>query len=267
MNDACDSTLDGNKIPFVFEIFNENTNGGVDRGSVNVILSEITGGKTTVAVSLAADYMKTGHNVLYISIETSDNEILARLGANILEIPMHEISKFGIEKFGSQISKIDTSDFSGSIKVIQFPANSCHTGHFEYALNELRTKMHWKPSVIIVDYINAVGSSRVDIREANSHLYLKSVVEELKDIAIKHSAAVWTTMQLLRETVNDNPKRTIAADFAIVQSKIEEPNATGQLVFEQLRNRYKNTGHNTRIKMGVDVEYQSMFDPDKLEMI
>jgi archaellum biogenesis ATPase FlaH len=257
------------KIPFASDTLNDITNNGILRGTLNIILAGVHVGKTMTMVSLAADYMKMGYDVFYVSMEMGENEILSRIDANVLKTPLHKISELGKEKFVTRITKIQEK-FLGSIKVLQLPTSLGHTGHIENALNELRTKMHWTPSVVMVDYVGIVASSRIKVGSANSHFYLKSVAEELRAMAIKYNVAIWTAMQLTRTgmSATDVDMTDIAesigipgvADFTAALLRTEELDAVGQLVFKQLKNRYKNAGYRTRIKMGVDTDQQSLYD-------
>lgn len=192
-----------NKIPFDLETLNDITLGGVTRKTLSIILAGVHVGKTLTLVHLAAGYARLGYNVLYISMEMDENEIMHRIDANMIKTPMHLIRGMGKAKFMKRIDHIKSKGY-GRIKVEQFPTSMGHSGHFQNLLNELSIKMNWKPDVVMVDYIGIVASSRIKVGSTNSHFYLKSVAEELRALAIEYDIAVWSAMQLTRSGMGSN---------------------------------------------------------------
>jgi replicative DNA helicase len=100
-------TLQENKIPFSLAILNEITNGGLGRKSLNLILAGLNVGKSLSLVSLSCDYAKLGFNVLYITMEMREEEILKRIDANLLKVSMNKLNEFSRENFINKIEKLD----------------------------------------------------------------------------------------------------------------------------------------------------------------
>lgn len=186
-----------NKIPFDIETLNDITLGGITRKTLSLILAGVHVGKTLSLVHLAAGYARLGYQVLYISMEMDENEILHRIDANMIKTPMHLIREMGKSKFIKRIDLIKSKGY-GKIKVIQFPTSAAHVGHFKNIINELNIKMNWSPDVVMIDYIGCVASNRIKVGSTNSHFYLKSVAEEIRAMAIEYNIACWSAMQLTR---------------------------------------------------------------------
>lgn len=203
------------KIPFDLETLNDITHGGITRKTLSVILAGVHVGKTMTLVHLASGYARLGFNVLYISMEMGDKEILQRVDANMLKVSMHKIKELGKEKFIKRIDFLKSKEY-GHIKVIQYPTSLGHVGHFRTVLNELNLKVKWKPDVVIVDYIGIVASSRLKVGSTNSHFYLKSVAEELRALGIEYDVAVWSAMQLTRCLALDTKVITLDGEKNIV---------------------------------------------------
>lgn len=192
-----------NKIPFDIETLNDITLGGITRKTLSLILAGVHVGKTLSLVHLAAGYARLGYQVLYISMEMDENEILHRIDANMIKTPMHLIREMGKSKFIKRIDLIKSKGY-GKIKVIQFPTSAAHVGHFKNIINELNIKMNWSPDVVMIDYIGCVASNRIKVGSTNSHFYLKSVAEEIRAMAIEYNVACWSAMQLTRSGMGSN---------------------------------------------------------------
>ena len=71
-------------------------------------------------------------------------------------------------------------------------------------LDELKTKKNFVPDVIVLDYLNLVGSYR--IRDAsNTHATMKNVAEELRGLAVEKNLMLVTATQTNRagQTASD----------------------------------------------------------------
>lgn len=258
-----------NKIPFDLETLNDITLGGVTRKTLNLILAGVHVGKTLTLVHLASGYARLGYNVLYISMEMGANEIMHRIDANMIKTPMHLIRDMGKAKFMKRIDHIKSKGY-GKIKAIQYPTSMAHVGHFQNLLNELNIKLNWKPDVVMVDYIGIVASSRIKVGSTNSHFYLKSVAEELRALGIEYDVAVWSAMQLTRSGMgsNDVEMTDIAesigipgvCDLLLAGMRNDETDAIGQIIFKQLKNRFRQMQYKPKFVLGCEFEQQLFYD-------
>lgn len=258
-----------NKLAFDLDTLNDITFGGVTKKTLSIILAGIHVGKTMTLVHLSAGYARLGYNVLYLSMEMGEDEIMQRIDANMLKVAMHEIKELGKDKFMNRIHHIKKKGY-GKIKVIQFPTSLAHVGHFKMALSELKLKMHWAPDVIMIDYIGIVSSSRLKIGSTNSHFYLKSVAEEIRAMAIEEDVAIWSAMQITRSGMgsNDIEMTDIAesigipgvCDFMLAANRNEEMDSLGQISYKQLKNRFKNLSCRPRFILGSDFDQQLLYD-------
>lgn len=192
-----------NKVPFDLEILNKITNGGCLKKTLNVIAAGVNCGKTLTMCHLAAAYMKMGHNVLYISMEMSEDEILKRVDANLLRVNINKISELGRDAFLSRVHKIREKTH-GKIKVKEFPTGAATCAHFSHLLNELKLKQGFEPTIIFIDYIGITGSSRMKMGVQSSYFYLKAVAEEMRALAVETETVVWTALQLNRQGITSS---------------------------------------------------------------
>jgi replicative DNA helicase len=263
-----------NKIPFDLDTLNDITFGGVTKKTLSIILAGVHVGKTLSLVHLAAGYARLGYNVLYLSLEMGEDEILHRIDANMLKVSMHSIKELGKEVFIKRIHHLRSKSY-GKIKVIQYPTSLAHCGHFRTVINELSLKCGWRPDVVMVDYVGIVASSRIKVGMTNSHFYLKSVAEELRAMAIELDFVCWSAMQLTRSGMgsSDVEMTDIAesigipgvCDFMLAATRNEEMDAVGQISFKQLKNRFRNMIYRPRFILGSEFDQQLLYDVSESE--
>lgn len=143
-------------------------------------------------------------------------------------------------------------------------------GHFYNLLNELNIKLNWKPDVIMVDYIGIVASSKIKVGSTNSHFYLKSVAEELRAMGIEYDVAVWSAMQLTRSGMGSSDVEITdvaesigipgVCDLLWAGMRNEETDAIGQIVFKQLKNRFRKMQYKPKFVLGCEFEQQLFYD-------
>lgn len=267
-------TLEENKIPFDLGILNVITNGGLGRRSLNIILGGLHVGKTLLMISMACDYIKLGYNVLYLTMEMREEEILMRMDANLLKTPINKLKEFSRDSFIDRVEKIRQKSY-GQIKVKEFPTGASHSGHFKHIIDELKLKHNFIPSIIFVDYMGIMGSSRMKMGTQNSYFYLKAVSEELRALAQETDTVLWSAMQMTRSGISDTDPGVDAiaeaisvlhtADFAISITRTEELDKLGQILFKQQKNRFGNKTEKLRFVVGVDLDKQKLFEVNNAE--
>jgi replicative DNA helicase len=263
-----------NRLQFDIDVLNRITSGGCPRKTLNVLVAGVNVGKTMGMAHLAAAYIKQGLNVLYISMEMSEFEILKRIDANILKTPIQDIGKLPRETFLNKIQKIKEKTH-GKLKVKEFPPGAGTAAHFKHVIGELKLKQNFVPDILMIDYLGITGSSRIKMGQHNSYTYLKAVAEELRALAVETETVLWTAMQLNRQgiqssdveitDVSDSMGVPATADFMLSMSRTEEMDELGQILVKQLKNRYGNKTNEMRFALGVNVDTQTMYDVNQSE--
>ena len=256
------------RLPFGIQTLNEITEGkGVRRKTLNLILAGVNCGKTGLLCHLACDYARQGYNVLYISLEISEDMILDRIDANLLNVRLNDLDKLDRETYLDGIRR----KTYGKIIAKEYPTGSAHSGHFSHAINELLSKRNIKVDVIIVDYLGICASSRASIA-SNSYTYQKSISEELRAMAVRFNAVCWSAIQLNRSGFGssdvdmtdtaDSFGVNATADMVLALTRTEELDNCSQVLIKQLKNRYGNKNDKLRFTLGVDQSKQQYFDVD-----
>lgn len=172
--------VDGVRIPFRLDIFNKITKGGLKCKTLTAVAAATGGGKSIFMCDFAAATLLQGKNVLYITMEMPEEEISARIDANLMNIVMDEVELIDKVSFMNKINKIKDKT-NGKLIVKEYPSGSVHAGHFRAFIQELKQKKGFKADVIIIDYLGICSSQRMKMSVGvNTNSYMKSIASELR---------------------------------------------------------------------------------------
>lgn len=260
------------KIPFDIEYLNRITRGGVTSKTLNVIMSLSNVGKSLIFTSFASSYLKQGKNVLYITLEMAEEEIAKRIDANCLDISIDEIHKVSKKFYDNKFSSFKTRT-QGNLIIKEYPTAGASVIHFKSLINELQLKKHFKPDIIVVDYLGICASSRLKKGAANSYEYVGAIAEELRGFAKEVGVPLWTGVQVNRENtsnadpslaaISESAKIGHVSDFVLAVISTEELEQMGQYLCKQVKNRYNRKGKLLRFTVGVDYEKMRLYDVEQ----
>lgn len=256
------------KVPFDIERWNESTNGGVERKTLNVLIGGINVGKTMSLCSLAAMYVKMGYNVLYESSEMADMKIGNRVDANMFNIPMNEIKTLPREVFLSKIGRLREKG-CGRLFVKEHPTGTAHAGHVRNDIREIRQKKKVKIDVVICDYLQIMTTIGPIGKSDGKYDKYKRVAEELRAVCVLEDVTGWTAAQFNRGGLNnsdpgmeDTGESTgipATADGMWALVRTDELDEIGQLLVIELKSRYGDKSK-PKFNVGVNINTQKLFD-------
>lgn len=193
-------TKTGNIIPIV-DINVEHDN---HRYYTNGVESHNTGvGKTAFMCHLASANLMSGYNVLYLTLEMSEEKIAERIDANTLDTQIQDFKHMDKKSYLSKIDNIKGKT-SGKLIIKEYPTASASAANFRHLINELKIKKNFTPDIIYVDYLNICASSRVKNTQANSYTIVKSIAEEIRGLAIEFDLPIVTATQTNRQGTNNS---------------------------------------------------------------
>jgi DnaB-like helicase C terminal domain len=165
----------------------------------NGVSSHNTGvGKSLVMCHFAAANLLHNKNVLYITMEMSEERIAERIDANLLNLGMAELKTVEQKIFNNRIEKLRGKTI-GNLIVKEYPTGSAHTGHFRALIEELKSKKNFVPDVIYIDYLNICASQRMKYGAGvNSYTYIKAIAEELRGLSVEYNVPLVTATQANR---------------------------------------------------------------------
>ena len=260
------------KTAFDIDLFNQITKGGLSNKSLNICLAGTGVGKSLFMCHLGASALNLGKNVLYITMEMSEERIAERIDANLLDVPIDQIEHMSKEMFSNAVNRLKTKT-NGKLIVKEYPTGSANANHFRALLNELKLKKGFIPDIIMIDYLNICSSSRMKMGgSVNSYAYIKAIAEELRGLAVEFDLPIVSATQTTRTGFNSSDPgledtsesfglpATADLMFALVSN--EELEQQGQLMVKQLKNRYNDPNKNKRFLIGVDRSKMRLYDVD-----
>ena len=258
------------KLPFDLDYFNKITKGGLPNKTLNIALAGTGVGKTLFMGHVAANCLMMGKNVLYITMEMSEERIAERIDANLLNIPMRELTDLPKDMYDKKIERLREKT-KGKLIIKEYPTAGAHVGHFRHLLQELNLKKDYKPDLIVVDYLNICTSFRVRPgSNVNSYTLVKSIAEELRGLAVEFDVPVLSATQTTRSgysntdidltDTSESFGLPATADFMFALISSEELEALDQMLVKQLKNRYNDPTMNKRFVMGVDRSRMKLYD-------
>ena len=258
------------KIEFDLEFFNKITKGGLPNKTLNIALAGTGVGKSLFMCHVASGALLDGKNVLYITMEMAEEKIAERIDANLLNVPIQEITDLPKVMFEDKVTKL-AQKTQGTLIIKEYPTASAHSGHFRALLNELALKKSFRPDIIFVDYLNICASSRYRGNSTvNSYSYIKAIAEELRGLAVEANVPIVSATQTTRSGYGSSDVELTdtsesfglpaTADLMFALISTEELESLGQILVKQLKNRYNDLNMNKRFVVGIDRAKMRLYD-------
>jgi replicative DNA helicase len=241
---------DDTRIKFPLECLNHLSNGGLKPKSLSCILAGPNVGKSSMMSYLSGEFLRTGKNVVYISMEMGEELIHERVEANLLGVSTDNLKKMDRNTFLGKIDSIHKKT-NGRFFAKEYPTGSAHVGHFRHLLKELKQKKKFKPDVVFVDYLNICASSRYKTMNGiNSYSYVKAIGEELRGLAVEFGIPIVTATQLTRggssesspdmTSISESFGTAHTMDWLIAATTDEVLQENGQQLLHLLKTRWGN---------------------------
>lgn len=258
------------RVPFDLEMFNLITGGGVRKKTLNVVMAASGVGKSAFLCHHAAACLTQNLNVLYITLEMSEEEIAKRIDANLLDTDIHILEKMPLAMYENKISNLKKT-CHGKLIIKEYPTAAANVTHFRNLMEELKIKKKFKPDIIIVDYLNICSCARFKMGNGmNSYTYVKGIAEELRGLAKQFNVPLWSATQVNREGAKSSDMEMTdtsesfglpqTTDFFIALIETEELAQNGQLMVKQLKNRGNDTTKNRKFLIGVNKSKMKFYD-------
>jgi len=224
---------------------------------------------------MAANCLEQGKNVLYITLEMAEERIAERIDANLMNISMEDLHNLPKQMFDDKIERIKKKT-SGKLIIKEYPTASANSAHFRGLLKELAIKKTFKPDIIFIDYLNICASSRFKgATNVNSYMYIKSIAEELRGLAVETNLPIMSATQTTRsgfvstdiglEDTSESFGLPATADLMFALISNEELDKLNQIAVKQLKNRYNDPTTNKRFVIGIDRAKMKLFDVGQSE--
>ena len=114
------------KIPFDLEYFNKITKGGLPNKTLNIALAGTGVGKSLFMCHVASSVLLQGRNVLYITMEMAEEKIAERIDANLLNVPIQDLTDLPRSTFENKVTKL-AAKTQGTLIIKEYPTCLLYT--------------------------------------------------------------------------------------------------------------------------------------------
>jgi archaellum biogenesis ATPase FlaH len=237
--------------------------GGMNRGELNIFAGGSGAGKSLFLANLGINWALQGLNVVYLTLELSEELVSMRMDAMLTGLATREIFK-NIDDVEMKIKMIGKK--SGTYQVKYMPSGKTANDIRAY-LKEYEIKMDRKVDVLLVDYLDLLMPMGKKISAENLFVKDKYVSEELRNLAMEKKCIFVTAAQLNRGAVEE-----VEFDHSHISgglSKIQTAdNVFGIFTSRAMRERgrYQIQLMKTRSSSGVGQKIDLEFDIDSLRI-
>jgi archaellum biogenesis ATPase FlaH len=237
--------------------------GGMNRGELNIFAGGSGAGKSLFLANLGVNWALQGLNVVYLTLELSEELVSMRIDSMITEIPTRDIFK-NIDDVEMKVKVIGKK--SGTYQVKYMPSGKTANDIRSY-LKEYEIKLGRKVDVLLVDYLDLLMPQSRKISAENLFVKDKYVSEELRNLAMEKQCVLVTAAQLNRGAVEE-----VEYDHSHISgglSKIQTAdNVFGIFTSRAMRERgkYQIQLMKTRSSSGVGMKIDLDFNIDTLRI-
>lgn len=177
-----------------FPAINSSLEGGLCGKELAMVVAPPGVGKSLFLANQAVQACYDGHNVLYISLEMSEDRVAQRLDSIFTRIKQKELPN-RVGDIESRITEIGSQTKLGRLRIKEFPTKRASVTQIRAFINQLQSHEDFHPNVVIIDYLELMSSDTKSPEYQNQ----ERQAQELRGLAIELDALVWTATQTNRE--------------------------------------------------------------------
>ena len=237
--------------------------GGFNRGELNIWAGGSGAGKSLFLQNMAVNFAKEGLNVIYVSLELSEELVAMRIDAMLTGMATREIFK-NIDDVEMKVRMQGKK--SGRIQIKYMPSGKTANDLRSY-VKEWQIKNNAVANVLLIDYLDLLMPLSRKVSPSDLFVKDKYVSEELRNLAMESQTVFVTASQLNRAAVEE-----IEFDHSHIAgglSKIQTAdNVIGIFTSRAMkeRGRYQIQFMKTRSSSGVGQKVDLEFDVDTLRI-
>lgn len=200
------------KINTGWHSIDELLNGGWTRKTLNIIVGGSNSGKSLWLGNIGVNAAEHGKNVLYVTLEMGDKEVIKRMGSKWLKIPIDDYDNKSKDKVFMQrkLKELTTRNAQhsddnlfnpsmGQIFVKEFPSGSCSVDDVDNHIKHLEETKGIKIDMVVLDYLTIMQPEKGDGTLFSNGKYLSN---GLRAIAQIRDLVMVTAMQIGKDAQN-----------------------------------------------------------------
>jgi len=247
--------------------------GGVNFGELHIFAGNSGSGKSLFLQNLSLNFALAGLNVVYITLELSEELVAMRLDCMLTGMGSPEVMR-KIDDINAMIAR----QAKGAGRIIIKDINQGSTvNDIKAYLKEVEIQESLRPDVVLVDYLDLLFPNDRRIDPTNLFVKDKYIAEELRGMAREglgreHRLLVVTASQLNRTSVEETEhshahiaggkSKIDTADgvYSIHTSKVFRERGIYQLQLLKTRN---SAGMGDKVTLGYNIDSMKISDCDK----
>jgi archaellum biogenesis ATPase FlaH len=240
--------------------------GGFTRGSLNIFAGGSGSGKSLFLQNSALNWANMGLNVIYITLELSEDLVGNRIDAMVSGMSTKEIFQRSDELvFRVNDQRMKAKPGHLHLKKMAEAGTTC--SDIRAYLKEYQIKLGIKPDALLIDYLDLVypNNSRIDV--TNAFAKDKYVAEEMRAIGGEWDIPVVTASQLNRQSVD-----AVEFDHSHIAGGISKINTADNVfgIFTSMSKReagrYELQFLKTRSSSAVGQKVELAYDPETMRI-
>ena len=237
--------------------------GGLNRGEITIFAGGSGAGKSLFLQNFGVNWSLAGLNVVYISLELSEQLISMRLDSMVSGYAAKEIMR-NVDDVDLKVRMKGKG--AGKFRVKQMPSG-INANDIRAFLREYEIQSGVKVDALLVDYLDLMMPIAAKISAENLFVKDKYVSEELRNLAMERNMLLVTASQLNRAAVEE-----IEFDHSHIAGGISKINTADNVVgiftsnAMRERGRYQIQFMKTRSSSGVGSKVDLKFNPDTLRI-
>jgi KaiC/GvpD/RAD55 family RecA-like ATPase len=246
-----------------WETFDRVLYGGFNPGELNIFAGGSGSGKSLFMQNLALNWALQGKNVVYISLELSEELCAMRLDAMLTGMSTKDVMKNSSDV---ELRVKMASKKAGKLQVIQMK-NGTTVNDIKAYMREYQIQHNLHVDALLVDYLDLMMPVTVKVNPSDQFIKDKFVSEELRNLATELGILFITASQFNRSAVDE-----IEFDHSHIAGGISKINTADNLIgifssrAMRERGRVQIQFMKTRSSSGVGSKLDLAFNMDSLKI-
>jgi len=166
-------------------------------GTLSIVMAASGIGKSLLMTDLVSGNIKESKNALLVSMEMEDKEIMKRVHANALNLPINKLTSISPDTIRIAHEKFSKDNTLGKFFIKDYPSGTFSPLMLDALLDNYKTELGIEFDIVYLDYLGIMKSDLIT-PNAGLYSYIKSIVEETRSIAKKHKIPIVSASQLNR---------------------------------------------------------------------
>ena len=175
------------------------TTGGYPKKTLCLYVGQPNVGKTLVLCSESCYAVRAGYNVMYISLELSEEYLWRRMAANLTGIDQYEVTELSTEECKAKIeaARLSSVEKMGRLKIKRMKTTTTPY-EIDALLDEYETEVGAPADMLVIDYIGIMKPNQRPGMIENMYKDGQAKAEQIREICIERNMVGLSAIQFGR---------------------------------------------------------------------